>query len=169
MISSIYNQQSASSLDFSMRTSSGDEINLSAYKESQIDFQHHKQDGLEVTSLSLRQEYGYSFSYSGNGIDKQDRKEIDAALKEIKPLLNFLNPSEDFSLNDKNVSDKAMDINTLLPQTKDANHKNFMKDSLITMMDDMMKTFEANDEILQKAKEVFDALSKQMEGLMLYA
>jgi len=169
MISSSYNQQSTSSFDFSMTTSSGDKIDLSAYQNSEVDFEQHKKDGLKATSLSLRQEYGYSFSYRGDGIDKQDRKEINAALETIKPLLNFLNPDKSLAGNDKNISDKAMDINALLPHAKDDNHKNFMKDSLVTMMDDMMKAFKANDDVLKQAKEVFDALSKQMEGLMLYA
>ena len=169
MISSAYMQQNTSTFDFSMQTSSGDTIDLSAYSSSELSYKHHKEDGLEVTSLSLRESYGYSFSYEGNGIDAQDRKEIDAALKEIKPFLNFLNPAENAKNSDKNISDLAMDINALLPKNKEPNATNYMKDSLLSMMDDMMQAFEANDEILDMAKDVFDTLEKQMQGLHLYA
>jgi len=169
MLSNYYLQQSSSAFDFNMRTSSGDKIHLDAYKESQLELSHTKESNLETTSLSLRESYGYSFSYSGNGLDEQDKKEIDQALKKISPLLSFLNPKEAFNPTDKNISDKAMDINALLPKTEETNMTNYMKDTLVTMMDDMMKAFDANDKILTLAKEVFDALDKQMEGLRLYA
>lgn len=169
MVHNAYYQQNSAAFDFSMRTSSGDTIDLSAFKESEVSFQNTKHEGLEVTSLSLRESFGYSFSYEGNGLDKQDIKEIKEALKEIKPLLNFLNPNEDFPLSDKNISDKAMDINNLLPKFDDLNTQNYMKDTLVDMMDEMMQAFKANDEVLQRAREVFDTLQKQMDGLMLYA
>jgi hypothetical protein len=169
MIASSYTQQSSSAFDFSMQTSSGDKINLSAFRESEVEIGHFKDDSLDISSLSLKQTYGYSFSYSGNGIDKQDRKEIDEALKEIKPLLNFLDLEIGFKADDKSISDKALDINALLPKAKDDNHQNFIKDSLVDMMDEMLEAFDANDDMLKLARDVFDVLEKQMKGLMLYA
>ena len=169
MFSTSFNHQSASAFDFSMRTSSGDKISLHAYDNTQVEMDHQKDAGMESMALSLRHEYGYSFSYSGDSIDKQDQKEIEAALKKIKPLLNILNPDHGFEATDKKISDRAMDINALLPKAKDNNHQNFMKDSLVDMMDKMLKAFKANDDMVKLAKDVFDALDAQMKGLSLYA
>ncbi len=169
MLTNNYNQQSASTFDFKMTTSSGDKIDLSTYKSSQLEIEQYEDNNLKTTSISLRETYGYSFSYVGDGIDKQDQKEIDEALKNIKPLLDFLQPNSDLKATDKNISDKAMDINALLPKAKDENHQNFIKDSLLDEMDKMLKAFEDTDKMTKLATYVFDELEKQMKGLSLYA
>jgi hypothetical protein len=169
LASNIYNHQSSSAFDFQMRTSSGDEINLKGYKESQLEIQRSEGENFQSTSISLRESYKYSFSYVGDGISEQDQKEIDEALKKIRPVLDFLEPDSDFEGSDKNILDKAMDINALLPDAKDDNHQKFIQDSLLKMMDDMLKGFEDADEMIQLARDVFDALGEQMRGLNLYA
>jgi len=169
MFSLSANHQSSSSFDFSMQTSSGDKIRLSAYDNTELSISHMKDKDIESTTLSLRESYGYSFSYSGNGIDEQDKKEIQAALKKIKPLLDILNPDNKFEATNKNITNSAMDLNAALPKAKDDNHKNFIKDSLVDTMDTMLKAFKANDEMVKLAKSVFDALQEQMDGLNLYA
>ncbi len=163
MIQANYHQ--AQGFAFSMQTSSGDKIDLSSYASKDISLSQKN----NTTSLSLKETFGYSFSYQGDGLDKQDIKEVKEALEKIKPLLSFLNPKDAFKPTDKNISDKAQDIKSLLPQAKDNNMTNYMKDKLTDMMDQMLKAFKANDETLTLAKDVFDALDKQMSGLELYA
>ena len=169
MFSHSLSHHQSNAFDFSMQTSSGDRIRLSSYATEDISLSQVKEDGLESTTLSLRESYGYHFSYEGNGIDSQDKKEIDAALKRIKPLLDFLNPDTKFQHNDKNITNKAMDIHALLPKSEESDMTNYLKDSLVTMMDEMLKAFKANDETLALARDVFDQLDKQMKGLNLYA
>jgi hypothetical protein len=169
MFSHTIHQRQNTTFDFSMQTSSGDKINLSSYATQESSLESIKDEGLTSTALSLRESYGYSFTYEGNGISEQDKKEIDAALEKIRPILSILNPDEKFQKNDKSVTNTAMDINALLPKSEDSNMTNYMKDSLITMMDEMMKAFKANDQILALAKDVFDQLDQQMKGLNLYA
>ncbi len=169
MLTNNYNQQSSSTFDFKMQTSSGDKIDLSTYKKSELEVDQYQDENLQTTSILLRETYGYSFSYVGNGIDKQDQKEIDEALEKIKPLLDFLKPNSEFQATDKNISDKAMDINALLPNAKDDNHQNFIQDSLLEMMDNMIEAFEDADKMITLARDVFDALDQQMKGLSIYA
>ena len=169
MFSHTISQQQSTAFNFSMQTSSGDKISLSSHATKESSLSQMKDDALTTTAISLRESYGYSFSYEGNGIDAQDKKEIDAALKRIKPLLDFMNPDANFQKTNKNITNKAMDINALLPKSEDSNMTNYMKDSLVTMMDEMMKAFKANDETLALAKNVFDQLDQQMKGLNLYA
>jgi hypothetical protein len=168
MFGASVSSQNFNSFDFSMQTSSGDKIDLSMYNSKEVDMQVSKDKGLQEMSLSIKEEYGYSFSYSGNGIDEQDKKEIAQALKKIEPLLNIFKNSN-FKPSREDKTNLAFDINLLLPSPKDENHKNFIKDSVIDKMDEMLKAFSAADEMRELARDVFDMLEKQMEGLRLYA
>ena len=82
--------------NFSMQTSSGDTINLKMYDEKSTDFSHQEDANSSQTTLSLSHSYGYSFKYEGNGIDENDQKEIDQAMKLIQPMLDeyFKNVNE---------------------------------------------------------------------------
>ena len=169
MFSTSYSHQRSQSLDFSMQTSSGDRISLHAFSDKSASLETIKDKDLQSMTLSLKESYGYDFSYKGDGLDAQDIKEVKQALEKIKPLMSFLNPAEKFEKSDKNILDKAMDINAQLPKAKDNNMANYLKDSLATMMDEMTKAFKANDEIVTLAHDVFEALQRQMDGLDLYA
>ncbi len=123
---------------------------------------------MEKIALSLREEYGYTFSYRGDGIDAQDRKEITQALQKIEPLLKlFQQPN--FKPDHQKATNLAFDINTLLPKPKSNDHENFLKEKLFDTMDAMLHAFEAAEEMRQFAKDVFDMLEQQMKGIQFYA
>lgn len=67
----LQNYQSASlnSFDFSFKTSGGDEINLKMYDNKTVDYASAKTAGASVSALTLTHEYGYSFSYKGDGLE----------------------------------------------------------------------------------------------------
>ncbi len=168
MFGASVSSQNFNSFDFSMKTSSGDKIDLSMYNSKEVDISMVKDRGLQAMSLSIKEEYGYSFSYEGNGIDEQDKKEIQQALKKVEPLLNIFKNSS-FKPKDGDKTNLAFDINSLLPKPKDENHKNFIKDSVLDKFDEMLKAFDAVEQMRELAKDVFDELQKQMDGLRLYA
>ena len=168
MFGTSLSSQNFSSFDFSMKTSSGDTIDLAMYSNKEVDMAMQKEKGLEQMSLSIREEYGYSFSYEGDGLDAQDRKEIKEALKEIEPLLNMFQ-NKSFKSNKEDATNIAFDINALLPKSKNDNHKNFIKDSVLEKFDDMLKAFDAVEEMREVAKDLFDRLEEQMEGFRVYA
>jgi len=168
MFSISQNSYQMQGFDFSMQTSSGDKIDLSMYSSKKSDISLQKDKNILQMSLSLKEEFGYSFSYSGNGIDEQDKKEIQEALKKIEPFLGIFG-GDKTDLPQSQKTNLAFDMNNLLPKPKDENHKNFIKDSVIDKMDEMLKAFDAIDEMTKLAKDVFDELSKQMEQLSIYA
>jgi len=168
MFGASVSSQNFNSFDFSMKTSSGDKIDLSMYNSKEVDISIVKDKGFQAMSLSIKEEYGYSFSYEGKGIDEQDKKEIKQALKKIEPLLNIFKNSN-FEASHEDKTNLAFDINSFLPIPKDENHKNFIKDAVIDKMDEMLKAFDAVDEMRKLACDVFDMLQEQMEGLRLYA
>ena len=97
LTTNIYNHQHSSAFNFQMRTSSGDEINLKGYKESQLEIQRSEDENFQSTSISLRESYKYSFSYVGDGISEQDQKEIDEAVRSM-------------SMNTKQVKEGSRDV-----------------------------------------------------------
>ena len=75
-------------MSFSMKTSSGDEISFSMYDNKNLEFSSQKNGTSSQRSLTLTHEYGYEFAYKGNGIDEQDMKEIEEAMKQIRPQVD---------------------------------------------------------------------------------
>ncbi len=168
MFKTSYSSYNIQNFDFSMKTSSGDKISLSMYSSSASDMKLSRKDGLETLQLSLKEEYGYSFSYKGDGIDEQDQKEIKEALKKIEPLLKiFQKDPLEISYEEKN--NLSFDINRLLPTPRDTNHENFIKSKTLDKMDEMLKAFDAVDQMRELAIDVFDMLQRQMNSMTLYA
>ncbi len=156
------------SFDFSMKTSSGDKVELSAYNRQESDLKTTKDKNLELANLTIKEEFGYRFSYDGNGIDAQDKKEIEDALKKMEPLLKIFQNSN-FKPSNENATNLSFNINSFLPIPKDENHKSFMKESTLDKLDEMIDAFKAADDMREFAKDVFDMLELQMEGMRVYA
>ena len=167
--SSAYNYND---FNFSMNTSSGDKIDLKMYDEKSSEMSYKKDGNSTEMMLSLTHSYGYSFHYEGNGIDAQDQKEIDAAMKTIKPMLekymeNVKDSEEDFSMAE--ITNKAFDINQYLPKTEDLNTKNYLSDKTLKTLDKILEKAEhQNEKMLKHAQKLFDSLLKQMDRFELY-
>lgn len=161
---------SYSDFNFSMKTSSGDTIDLMMYDETSSELSHQQRGNTITTALSLSHSYGYEFQYEGNGIDAQDKKEIDAAMKSIQPMIEeFMEKAKENSLSNPEVVNKAFDINTYLPKTDDVDTKNYLNDKALKMIDKILERVEnQNEQILQNTQKLFDSLLKQREGFELY-
>ena len=166
------NNYSYNSLDFSLKTSSGDTIDLSMYDERSVEFSHEQSGTTTTTSLSLSHAYGYSFHYQGNGIDAQDQKEIDAAMKQIQPIMDeYLKNVEKSgtSTSQAKTTNTAYDINSLLPTFKDMNTQNYANDSILKSLDKILeKAQKQNEKLLEEAQKLFDSILKQQKGFELY-
>jgi len=158
--------------NLSMQTSSGDKINLRMYDEKSSEMSYKKDGKKTEMMLSLTHSYGYSFQYEGNGIDAQDQKEIDEAMKAIKPMLekymeNVKESEENFSMAE--ITNKAFDINQYLPKTDDLNTKNYLSEQTLKTIDKILEKAEnQNEKILKHAQKLFDSLLKQMDRFELY-
>ena len=155
---------------FSLKTSSGDTLELKMYDEKSVALSQETSDSLQTTTLSLSHAYGYSFSYQGDGIDETDKKEIDQALTLIQPMLtNYFQNVQQTQTSNADVTNKAFDINAYLPKTKESNARNYTNDSLLKSIDKILEAKEnQNDKILKEAQKLFDALLKQRERFELY-
>ncbi len=166
-----FNKSAYNDLSFSFKTSSGDKINLSMYDEKEISTSSFKNKNLSVKEFSLRHSFGYRFSYKGNGLDANDKKEIANALKKLQPKIDefMKNVKESGIPTPKDILNKAFDLKQDLPKVKNENHKNAIQNSVLDLFDKTLKKYFPNDEVLQSAKKLFDSLQKQMQSFHIYA
>ncbi len=158
-------------LNFSFKTSSGDKINLSMYDSKEFSKQSFKDNNRSIEQFSLKHSFGYKFSYKGNGIDANDQKEIDNALKKLQPKIDeFLkNVNQSGIPSPREFLNKAADLKFDLPKPKNEEHKNFMQDSILNLFDNSVKKYFPNQDVLLSAKKLFETLQKQLETFDLYA
>jgi hypothetical protein len=157
---------------FELTTSSGDKIALSMYDNQTIETELQSGKGGKKIAMSLRHEYGYSFRYEGNGIDAKDQKEIEEAMKLIRPM--FQKYLESVQKSDEMPGlDEVTNITQLLkgelPQPKDENTQNYLKDRTVSEMDDILSLFEESQKILDSAKAFFDKLFDASKMFEMYA
>ena len=154
----------------SLQTSSGDTINFKMYDEKAISIASTQDSTSSTTTFSLTHAYGYSFEYNGDGIDENDKKEIQSAMKVVQPMLDeYLNNVQDSETSIADITNTAFDINTYLPKTEDSNTKSYLNDSILKAMDESLSTLQhQNEKILQNAQKLFNALLKQSDSFELY-
>ena len=161
MVSTQSMDASLNSFSFSLQTSSGDQISLSMYDNQEVDVSASKDDTSKSFSMSLRHEIGYSFSYSGNGIDARDLEEIKKAIKIIKPIFQkFLKNIKEHNLipNDKEIVSWTNIAKKDLPKIADINKLNMLKDKTVSTMDDILSIFKKDEKMIEGAKKFFDKL-----------
>lgn len=172
MQTSLNNSGNYNSFGFSLQTSSGDTINLSMYDSRVAQISHESTDQSQTTTYSLSHAYGYKFEYKGNGIDENDQKEIDAAMKVIQPMMDeyFKNVQESANTTTlASLTNTSYSMNALLPKTNDANTQNYINDALLKSIDaQMAKPNNRTEKMLQEAHKLFQSLLGQQVGFDLY-
>jgi len=158
--------------NFSMQTSSGDKIDLRLYDEKSSELSFSKDGNSTSLILSLTHSYGYSFRYEGNGIDTQDKKEIDQAMKTIQPMLekymqNVKDSEENFSMSE--ITNRAFDINHYLPKTQNHDTKSYLQDQTLKSIDKILEKAQyQNQKLLEHAQKLFESIMKQTDRFELY-
>lgn len=166
------NNYSSNAFGFSLQTSSGDTIDLSMYDQRSAEISQETNGSTQTTTLSLSHAYGYSFHYQGDGIDANDQKEIDEAMKQIQPMMDeyLKNVQEsDGSTTQAKTTNTAYDINALLPKAQDLNTQNYTNDALLKSLDKILeKAQNQQEKMVQEAQKLFDSILKQQKGFNLY-
>ncbi len=158
------------SFNFSMTTSSGDRISLDLYDEKSSSFLYNSNGKSKTTNITLSHSSRYSFHYIGNGIDENDKKEIDKALEVIRPMLEkyFDNINKGIQKTTKaDTVNAAFEINSKLPQIKNEDTKHYISNKTLKMMDNILAKPQ-NKNNLKDAQKLFNELLQQMNGFKLY-
>ena len=173
MQTNFYSQGSYNNMSFSMKTSSGDEISFSMYDNKSLEFSSQKNGTSSQRSLTLTHEYGYEFLYKGNGIDEQDMKEIEEAMKQIRPqvdeFMKNVKEGDKIAGSSQSISDLSNKIKQMLPEPKDLNHKNFINDNMLKIFDELLAKNDANKNLLSATKRLFDTLLDESKKVSYYA
>lgn len=151
--------------NFSYTTSSGKNLSLSMF-DNQSSSVLRDENGI---SLSLRKEYGFSFSYEGSRLSETDLAEIKNAFKEVEPLMNeFLESSKVGELEPKDFIKTAMKMADVLPTPSDENNKNAILDNALSSFDKLLGrqtnvTSDQKTQMLEDSKTLFEELRKMLE------
>lgn len=161
------------SFSFDIKTSSGDHISLSMMDNKELDFNEQRGENWQKDTLSLKHEIGYSFHYDGNGIDAKDKKEIEDAMKLIRPIYQkFLEniKKDDKILEDRyGITNSAQLIKSKLPKLDAKDSKLLLKDKTLDLFDKMAKEFKRGQEIIENTKKLFDKIFKNFDGFEVFA
>ena len=148
-------------LNIMMKTSSGDVIKLDFSNEKSLDYAKTKNEEESKSTMKFSSLQSFSFSMESNGIDEQDKKEIEAFMKIAQPYIdNFLQElKEDSPKSPVNkVAQEITDIFSSM-KSKDQNTKNFTKNAIVDMFDkSLQKT--------QSTQEMFDKLFTDAQKLL---
>ncbi|MBC8237200.1 MAG: hypothetical protein H8E76_03130 [Helicobacteraceae bacterium] len=131
----------AHDLNISMRTSSGDTIEMDFSNQQSSSLAYQSSEKGSSTSMSFSSMQSFSFKLESNGISKQDQKEIDAFMKTAQPFIDdFLKELKEDAPKSP-VTKLAREIADIFEPSRqrDENHKNHTKSSIVNMFDDSMK------------------------------
>jgi len=154
-------------LNIKMKTSSGDVIKLDFSNEESLSYASAKDGKNSAQSMKFSSMQSFSFSYEGDGIDEQDKAEIEAFMKVAQPYIdNFLEELDDGS-NTTPVNKIAKDISSAFSSigAKDDNTKNYAKSSIVDMFD---KSLQQTKNTAKEFDKLFEEAQKLLEKTLYY-
>jgi spore cortex formation protein SpoVR/YcgB (stage V sporulation) len=164
-------QGAYNSLDFTIKTRSGDTLSLNMYDNKSMEYSATKEGKAQSQQLTLTHAYGYNFSYEGNGIDAQDQKEIAQALEALQPRIKeYLASVEESGIpSPRDILNTAFEFRQELPTPKNENHKNAIAQGLLETFDKTLGSIGAQQKALETAQTLFEKMLEQLESFSLYA
>ena len=156
----------AHDLNISMRTSSGDVIEMDFANHQSASLSYEQNANGSKTQMSFSSMQSFQYSVDSNGIDAQDQKEIDAFMKIAQPFIdNFLKELADTAPKSP-VSKIAHDIAGIFEPTKerDENSKNHVKTNIVDMFDNSMKKLEIPEKL--NKEELMEKIYKETQKLL---
>jgi hypothetical protein len=160
-------------LSIQMRTSSGDVINMDFANQQALSMEASKNGSERSASFSFASLQSYQFSMETNGIDEQDKKEIEAFMEIAQPYIdNFMKELESGEQHTpmnkaaKSVSDVFAPINGMPEQSK-----HHGKDSIVKMMDRAMENVQQHEKLIDQSQKFLDQILKNLDEFqqLIYA
>lgn len=145
-------------------TKSGKHLAFSMFDNQSVSYDRNE----ERQTLSLRRQYGFSFSYEGSKLTREDLDEIQRAMKEVEPAIQeFLANSKVAELNPKEVIENAMQIANILPSPRDENHQNAIMSNFTDRLESLFRQNQTQDRsqnltMLEHSKALLDEVLKQV-------
>ena len=160
------NTYMAHDLNISMKTSSGDTIEMDFANHQSSSLSHEENQNGSKTSMSFSSMQSFQFKIEGNGIDKQDQKEIDEFMKTAQPFIDdFLKELTDAAPKSP-VTQLAHQIAGIFEpsQERSENSKNHVKNNIVDMFDNSMKELKLPEK--DNAQDMMDKIFKDAQKLL---
>ncbi len=166
-VNTAINAYSQHSLSIDIKTSSGDTIELDFNNEKSLQYSSDE-NGKSFSFSSLE---SFSYHYEGNGIDAQDRKEIEAFLKIAQPNIDsFMAGLNEGSSLTQPINKLTQNITGLFEPMKekaDENLLNFAKHGLTNGVDRALakevKPEQQTQELISHAQRFLEQMIKQLD------
>ncbi|TXE88446.1 ATP-binding protein [Campylobacter volucris] len=152
------------SQNFSMdiKTKSGNHLSFAMYDKKEVNYEKNDNSA----SLSLRRQFGFSFSYTGTKLSEDDIKEIKDAVAKFQPQIDeFMKNSRVGSLQPKELITTAMKIGDALPEPKSEEHKKATLHELLNTMDKSLKQELGKTDLDDVKKQLFQDSAKLLEEI----
>ncbi|MCH5336462.1 MAG: ATP-binding protein [Campylobacter sp.] len=146
-------------------TKSGKHLSFSMFDNQSVSYNKNE----EGQSLSLKRQYGFSFTYEGSKLTEADLNEIKDAMKDVEPMIqDFLANSKVGNLNPKEIIENAMQMANILPSPKDENHQNAIMDKFTNTLENLLKQNQTtnkdqNFSMLEDSKNLLEEILKQIQ------
>jgi len=175
-----YDAYRAHDLNIAMKTSSGDKITLDFANHQSTSMSHSEDENGSSTSMSFSSMQSFQFKIDTNGIDAQDKKEIEEFMKIAQPFIDDFLAEFQTDAPGTPVTQMAKQITDIFSPMKDKNEdtKNLVKTNLVDMFDNgmkkltlpeaestedfMKKIFENAQKLLEKTLAEFDKVNKEL-------
>ncbi len=158
MISSSLQAYHSNELRIQMYTSSGDAISLNFSNERSLSMQQSRSDNHNSNRFTFSSIQSFQFHVDSNGIDAQDKKEIDALMTLAQPFIDdFLNELADMKQTTplKTVA-TALDPLFSPLQYKSLDHQNYAKNEIVNLFDTTLSQMESFDTLLHEAQQFLE-------------
>ncbi|MEA1955941.1 MAG: hypothetical protein U9N02_05560 [Campylobacterota bacterium] len=149
-------------LNIMMKTSSGDAIEMDFSNKNSASIRHKEDGDSSSTSMKFSSMQSFQFNIDSNGIDENDKKEIEEFMKIAQPFIDsFMKELEEDSPKSP-INKIAKDIASIFEPNKERseNSKNFVKSNIVDMFDDSMKKLELPE--IEKSN-IFEQAQKLLE------
>ncbi len=166
MVSSALNAYKSHDLAISMRTSTGDKIDLNFKNESNLSMASAKNANGSASSFSFSSLQAFSFKIeTENGIDENDKKEIEELMKIAQPYIdNFMKNLEQGNQNSP-ISMLAHNIADIFgPYTKSQDSlKTLAQKSVVDLFDNAIQKVDINEKMIEEAQKLLEKILKSFE------
>ena len=157
----------AHDLNITMQTSSGDRITMDFANHKSSSLSYSKDTKGESASMQFSSIQSFQFTIESNGIDAQDKKEIDAFMKKAKPFIDkFLKELSQDAPNTP-VTQMAKQIAAAFePSTQNSPKKNnHIKTNIVKAFDEAFKQLPPPKEELnaKTLEQIFKDAQKLLE------
>lgn len=154
-------------LSIQMKTSSGDMISLNFQNNQSLSMSQQQHNGSIQSAFSFRSMQAFSFEMQSNGLNDQDKKEIDAFMKQAQPYIdNFIKELSEGNQTTP-VNKVASKVTSILADLKNRPEtvKNYAKNEIAGLLDNAAsKTKGINEKMIEEAQKLMKKISDTLDS-----